>query len=107
MMDEKTVIKKAIFRYLDPDQSFVFLFGSRATDHFRPSSDYDIGLYSGNKIPLKTIAKIKDCLEDYPIPVNIDFVDFSVVSEEFKSVATRDVQIWNRPKKDSKLTLPF
>jgi predicted nucleotidyltransferase len=98
------MIKNAIAKHIDLNESFVFLFGSRAGGGSRLSSDYDIGLYRGRKIPLGIIAKIKDELENYPIPVEIDLVDFSLVSDAFKSLALQQVKIWNKPKTGLKLT---
>ena len=99
----EAIIKRTIGRHLNLDQSFVFLFGSRATGTASPASDYDIGLYSGKEIPLAVLAKINGELEDYPIPVDIDLVDFSSVSKEFKEIALRKVTIWNTPKNGLRL----
>lgn len=106
MMDEETVealIRKVILKYINPKDSFIFLFGSRALGNALPSSDYDIGLYQGEQIPIKTIAKIRDELEDYPIPLEIDLVDFAVATDEFKELALRGIRMWNTPKKNLEL----
>jgi predicted nucleotidyltransferase len=101
--DIQAVIQKVIAKHVDTDSAFVFLFGSRASGHSRPASDYDVGIYTGQKIPLSVLAKIDDELEDYPIPVDIEVVDFSKVSEEFKRIALQEIEIWNTPKKNLKL----
>ncbi|MBI4971661.1 MAG: nucleotidyltransferase domain-containing protein [Candidatus Omnitrophica bacterium] len=100
-------IKQAVAKFLNLDNSFVFLFGSRATKNFRPNSDYDIGLYQNGKIPFSVIAQIKDELENLPIPVDIDIIDFSTTTSEFNRVALKEIQIWNKPKQASQLTLPL
>ena len=46
---------------------------------------------------------IKDELEDHPIPVDVDIVDFSTVSSEFKKIALKKIQLWNNPKTSLKL----
>lgn len=97
-------IKRIIAKYIDPEEFYVFLFGSRAMGQVRPSSDYDIGLYGGRKVPLSVIAKMKDELEEYPIPVDIDFVDFASVSDEFKRLALKEIKVWNKPRKNLRLT---
>lgn len=107
LFDTKKVIKAAIGHHLDMDKTFVFLFGSRAAGIHRRASDFDIGLYSGRKIPLKKIAMIKDELENYPIPVDIDIVDFSVVTDDFKNLAKKEIKIWHVPKKNFKRKWPF
>lgn len=96
-------IKKVIAKHVDPKDSYVFLFGSRAAGGSRPASDYDIGIYRHEKIPLSVIARIKDELEDFPIPVDIEIVDFTTVTDEFKKLALRQIKIWNKPKTSLKL----
>ena len=103
MIDIEKIIQKTVAKYIDPASAFIFLFGSRALDRNKPQSDYDIGIYTGQKIPLVTIAKIKDDLEEYPIPVDVDVVDFAKVSDEFKAMALKEVQLWNTPKTNLKL----
>ena len=82
MTDAKLTIQKIISKYLDLDGCF-FLFGSRSGEKYRNTSDYDVGLYSGQKIPLSVMARIKAELEESRIPVTVDAVDFSRVSGEF------------------------
>ncbi len=96
----ENVIKKAVSKYVEIDGTYIFLFGSRADGTATRASDYDIGLYSGQRIPFGTIARIQDELEELRIPVFIDFVDFSAVSAEFKKIALKKVEIWNQPKTD-------
>ena len=103
MIDIQEIIQKTVAKYIDPASSFIFLFGSRVLGRNRPQSDYDIGIYTGQKIPLTIIAKIKDDLEEYPIPVDIDVVDFAKVSGEFKAMALKEVQLWNTPKTNLRL----
>lgn len=97
------LIQRAIAHHIDFEKAYVFLFGSRASGHEKSSSDYDIGIYTGNPVPLATIAKIKDELEDHPIPVDVDIVDFSTVSSEFKRIALKEIQLWNQPRTNLKL----
>jgi len=102
-IEVETLIRSIIGRYVDTNDFFVFLFGSRAAQTSRPNSDYDIGIFGEKKIPFALIAKIKDELDNYPIPVNIDIIDFSTVSDDFKKLALKEIKIWNKPKKNLKL----
>ena len=96
-------IRRVIGKYVDTSQTYVFLFGSRASGNPSPASDYDIGLFQGKPVPLRVIAKIKDELEDCPIPVSVDVVDFATVSEDFKKLAFKKIRLWNVPKNGLKL----
>ena len=105
MTQEETekIIQQVVLRYIDPKEYYVFLFGSRAGAKEKSNSDYDIGLYGPTEISFGTIARIEGELEDYLIPQEIDFVDFSTVSAEFKEIALRKIKIWNTPKSDLQL----
>lgn len=107
LINIENLIKKVVLQYVDPNETYIFLFGSRAMGTNQKNSDYDIGIYKGQKIPLKTIALIKDQLEDYPIPVHVDIIDFFSVTNEFKKLASRKIKIWNKPKKDLTRNFPF
>ena len=97
-------IQHVVTKHIDPERCLVFLFGSRAGDGISaPASDYDVGLYQGTRIPFRVLASIQDELEAYPIPVDVDLVDFSTVTETFKRLALQHVKIWNQPKNGSNL----
>jgi predicted nucleotidyltransferase len=75
----------------------IFLFGSRAGENHRRSSDIDIG-FSGLPAPL--FAKIRDRLlaelEESMVPHHVDIVDFDTVPADFRNVAMRKVEIWKQ-----------
>jgi predicted nucleotidyltransferase len=101
--ETENIIKEVVSRHINLRESFVFLFGSRASKQSRINSDYDIGLYGDKKVPFGVIAKINNELENYPIPVDIDIVDFTTTTPEFRRIALREIQIWNKPEKNLKL----
>lgn len=101
----QAIIQSVIQKHLSPDQTYVFLFGSRAGRSERVSSDFDIGVYRGEKIPLAVIGRIKDELEEFPIPVDVDIVDFANTSQDFRRIALKQIQIWNAPKTNLRLQL--
>lgn len=97
------MIRQTLRRHIDWDKTYVFVFGSRASGEARSASDYDIGLYQGEKIPLSTLSKIKKELEDSRIPVTVDVVDFSRADAEFKKIALKEIALWSIPKTGLKL----
>ncbi len=40
------------------------------------------------------LANLKEYIDDSNIPYNVDIVDFSTTSEQFKKEALRDAEIW-------------
>ena len=72
----------------------LFLFGSRATVTNDIKADIDIGIIPNKKLSARQLQNIKESLEELSTLLKIDFIDFSSVSDEFKSIAlmnTRDI----------------
>ena len=70
----------------------VFLFGSRATNHAKPRSDFDVGIIGDRPLDSKLFSVIEDKLDNLPVLYKIDLVDFSKVSERFKKEALKTVE---------------
>ena len=89
----------AAFIDIDAD---IFLFGSQVTGRAHARSDYDIGYYAEEKVPIDIIVSLKEKLEDMPIPASVDLVDFSTMYEDFRLIALKGgVEIWKQKKKNS------
>ncbi len=71
----------------------VLLFGSRASGHARPRSDFDIGLLSEGLIPLKTFYQIEDRLEELPTLYQIDWVDLNRASPQLRRAALAGAKV--------------
>ncbi len=84
--------KDIIFKYLNPKQYQVFIFGSRASGRAMKFSDYDIGVWGKNSLPSKTKILIEESLEESNIPCKIDIVDFSLVSSDFRKIALSKIK---------------
>jgi len=72
----------------------LFLFGSRATVTNDIKADIDIGIIPNKKLSARQLQNIKENIEELSTLLKIDFIDFSSVSDEFKSIAlmnTRDI----------------
>jgi len=93
MIDTKTqeLIKKIIFRYLDPKINHIFIFGSRADNTARRFSDIDIGIEGKNKTSSIVLSMIKADLDDSDIPYTVDVVDFLTASINFKNIAKKNI----------------
>ena len=93
MIDTKTqeLIKKIIFRYLDPKINHIFIFGSRADNTVRRFSDIDIGIEGKNKTSSTVLSMIKADLDDSDIPYTVDVVDFLTASINFKNIAKKNI----------------
>ncbi len=70
-----------------------FLFGSRASGKYNPTSDYDFGIIAPSKLDIGKFFALKDELEEIPVLQKIDVVDFSNVPERFKAVAAQHTKV--------------
>jgi len=84
----KTLLKENL-----PENSQVFLFGSRARGDNSRNADIDIGVLSP-KIDSKIIIKIREIIEESFVPFKVDIVDFSEVNKTFKNEALRSAIRW-------------
>jgi len=71
----------------------VFLFGSRATGHARPHSDFDIGVVGDEPLSLDDFFAIEDQLDELPTLYKIDWVDFNRASLRFSERAMQQVEV--------------
>ena len=88
---EKT-IKEIIFKFLNPQEYEVFIFGSRARDKARKFSDYDVGIRGKKPVAGNVLVEIEEALEESDLPFMVDVVDFSLVSDKFREVALSKVK---------------
>lgn len=89
-MIDKTLteqVKIILFRFIDPDEYTCFIFGSRAEGTNEKYSDIDIGIEGKKPLSAKTHIELEEAFEESDLPYRVDVVDFSTVSDKFKTVA--------------------
>lgn len=84
---EEKAIRDIISQFIDPNEYQVFIFGSRATGKAKKFSDYDIGIMGKKPIAWKILSLAEEAFEESDIPVKVDLVDFSLVSDKFRKIA--------------------
>ena len=62
----------------------IYLFGSRARNTHRSGADIDIALDAGKPIPLDSILKIYEKIDQTTIPLEVDLVDIHTASDEMQ-----------------------
>ncbi len=85
-------LRKLMIKNL-PEDSKIFLFGSRAEGNHSRSSDIDIGVIS-KKLDEKMIVKLKEIIDDSFVPFKVDIVDFSRADKKFKNKALKRIVQW-------------
>ena len=99
---EREAIRMSVLEAFANIDADIFLFGSQVTGKAHAKSDYDVGYYAEEKVPIHIIVDLKEKLEDMPIPASVDLVDFAATSEDFRLVALKGgVEIWKQKQKNS------
>jgi predicted nucleotidyltransferase len=87
-----------------PGISRAWLFGSRATGKFRPSSDVDLALESvdGGLLGLAVLLRISSRIEDLNLPMEVDLVDRAAVTDAamLESISREGVLWWEAGESD-------
>lgn len=78
-----------ILREFLPTHYGAVLFGSRATGHAQPGSDWDIGLIGAKPLDGAVIEMIREGLEELPTLHSFDVVDLARVPEGFRRSALK------------------
>lgn len=86
------IIKNIISKFLNLAEYKVFIFGSRATGEAKKFSDYDIGIIGKKPVRGDILAMIEEALEESDLLYNVDIVDFSLISSNFKKIALSKIK---------------
>lgn len=73
----------------------VYLFGSRARGTHTTSSDIDIAIDNGQKIPLPELWRAKSILNNINTPQNIDVVDYHRIPETMQKFIQQEGVKWS------------
>ncbi|MCP4252953.1 MAG: nucleotidyltransferase domain-containing protein [Candidatus Scalindua sp.] len=87
-------LKKCVLEYLGNENVKIVVFGSRARGDNITSSDVDIGIIPKGEFNRNSLTLLREFIENSNIPFKVDIVDFSSTSEQFKSEALKDAEIW-------------
>jgi predicted nucleotidyltransferase len=87
-------LKGTVLNMMRGQSTRVFLFGSRARQDHRPTSDVDIGVLSSDPSTPSRIALLRERIEEMNIPYKVEVVNFTEVSLDFREQALRDAVVW-------------
>lgn len=90
--DVEKDIRRIIFKFLNPLDYKVFIFGSRSTGRAKKYSDFDIGIIGKKPVPWRILSLIEETFEESDLPYKIDIVDFSLASQGFREVALSKIK---------------
>jgi predicted nucleotidyltransferase len=75
-------------------QAKIYLFGSRATGNFQRTSDIDIAIDAGHRLPIENIDEANAVMQSLNIVYKVDVVDFYGVPEAIKNSIIKDNVVW-------------
>lgn len=88
-------IRDIASRVLGPHPVDLYLFGSRALGTARPASDIDLAVDPHGELPVGTLPRFREALEESTIPVRIDVVDLSEAGAGFRARVLKEGVRWS------------
>lgn len=87
-------VQQILDRELQASPCKVYIFGSRAEQRARSTSDIDLAIDSKSPLPA-LIARLQTAFEESDIPFTVDIIDLKSASSTFKeSVTKKGKLIW-------------
>jgi predicted nucleotidyltransferase len=81
--DHRRLIMKILHTQL-PQNSQVWVFGSRATGRARRYSDLDLAIDAGRQLTLDEIASLAEAFSDSDLPYKVDLVDWRDIDDRWR-----------------------
>ena len=93
--DQLKIIQKILNKYLSEDVK-VWVFGSRAKQATKRSSDLDLALEGREKINYQIIIQLQCDFEESDLPYKVDLVDMATISRGFRKNIEKDKTLLRR-----------
>ena len=72
----------------------IFVFGSRANDHFKKYSDLDLWIESKPSLTDQELAEISDYFKESDLPITIDIVTPENCLDQYKERIQNEMKLW-------------
>ncbi len=90
----RTAIESVLKKALRDKTYSVYLFGSRQTGNFSPTSDIDIGVLAEQPVDVE-LSLARELLTESTIPLTVDLVDLARAGEKFRAqVLQKGILLW-------------
>ena len=87
-------LREVVVNFFSNENVRIFLFGSRARGDNSVVSDVDIGVVPGEGFRKEKLALLREFIENLNVPYKVEIIDFSEVSEQFRTEALKDTVLW-------------
>jgi len=88
----RDILIPIITKYLP--EAKILLYGSRARDDERPSSNIDIAIDAGGTIDDDTMQYIRSDVKESDLPIEFNIVDFYAISAQEQETILEDAITW-------------
>lgn len=88
-------LQKIILRFIGEHKVKVYLFGSRAKNTARLTSDVDIGLLPFENLPINFVSDLRELIDASNVPYGVDIVDLSQTDSIFREKVLKEGILWN------------
>ena len=88
---------RLVLRGLEGFPARVYLFGSRATGTARRTSDIDVAVWPLTELPVGTLARNREALEESNVICTVDLVDLRDTDEAFRARVLAEGTLWHEP----------
>lgn len=75
----------------------VWAFGSRARWTAKKYSDLDLAVLTDKPLPLATAADLRIAFDESTLPIKVDVVDWSTISDSFRKIIEADKVVVQTP----------
>jgi len=86
----RTVLQQVL---RDEPEARAFVFGSRVSGTGTPRSDFDIGVDAGHPLDPRVLVELRESLDELPVLLTFDVVDFACVTPRFREAALEDAEV--------------
>jgi len=87
LLEVKNILNQQI-----PDIT-VWVFGSRVTGQAKAYSDLDLALITDKPLTGKRLRSLKNAFSESDIPILVDVVDWSEISDEFREIIKTNYEV--------------
>lgn len=84
-------VKEILSRFVPEHE--VWVFGSRVGGRVKPHSDLDLAIITSSPLELVRLGELRDAFAESDLPIRVDVVDWSSVTDEFKNVIREKYEV--------------
>lgn len=89
------LVKEILHHYLPTHE--IWVFGSRIEGRAKPFSDLDLVIKTETPMPLSVLAEVAEALSESVLPIRVDILDWSRLSDGFKHIILKNYMVLQSP----------